>query len=49
MGGTATVSENAKAFTTGLPILKTTDAFGKTLGSGNRAILTQTIWFLLFQ
>ena len=37
MGGTATVSENAKAFTTGLPILKTTDAFGKTLGSGNRA------------
>ena len=37
MGGSANVVENTKAFTVGRPILKTTDAFGKTLGSGNNA------------
>ena len=37
MGGSANVVKNTKAFTVGRPILKTTDAFGKTLGSGNNA------------
>ena len=35
MGGAANVVKNTKAFTVGRPILKTTDAFGKTLGTGN--------------
>jgi hypothetical protein len=35
MGGAANVVKNTKAFTVGRPILKTTDAFGQTLSSGN--------------
>ena len=34
-GGFANVAKDSFKFTTGLPILKTTDAFGKTLGTGN--------------
>ena len=34
-GGFANVAKDVYKFTTGLPILKTTDAFGKTLGTGN--------------
>ena len=35
MGGFANVTKDPFKFTTGLPILKTTDAFGQTLSSGN--------------
>ena len=37
MGGSASTPANAGMFTAALPILKTTDAFGNTLGSGNNA------------
>ena len=37
MGGSASTPANAGMFTAALPILKTTDQFGKTLGSGTNA------------
>ena len=37
MGGAANVTSNPNMTTFGLPILKTTDAAGQTLGSGNNA------------
>ena len=43
MGGTATVTQNLKAFTVGRPILKTTDAFGASAPSVDTSQANNTI------
>ena len=42
MGGSATVTKSTDKFTVGLPILKTTDAFGKTPASTTTGTLSQS-------
>ena len=42
MGGSATITKSTDKFTVGLPILKTTDAFGKTPASTTTGTLSQS-------